>query len=204
VCLDALFQPVIHECGNMFCSKCLELYIESVDKCPLCRGPCGKDTLKGVIPRFVLSTLDEQKVKCPSCGTTKTARKSIKKHYETECTVPCPRECGEKMPRCQVKTHEASCRLFPVACEAADVGCKVILTREEIVAHVETCPHLAVLPELRSLHEQVSSSFLRYFLLTVPPCRLRLANVQIHCINKRSNFDSMTYHRSEAVKAVML
>ena len=77
--------------------------------------------------------------KCQHCDFTSTFDIGIQ--HVVQCTkhpVPCPNECEiGTVPRCDVEKHCTECPLEPVACEFADGGCSVKVTRRDLKQHME-------------------------------------------------------------------
>ena len=91
--------------------------------------------------------------KCQHCDFESTFEVVIQ--HEDECTkypVPCPNKCEVRLvsqaspssetqicmiPRCDIEKHRAECPLEVVACEFAEIGCKVKTTRQDLKRHME-------------------------------------------------------------------
>ena len=84
---------------------------------------------------------------CQYCGTV-AERDVISDRHLEKChkfPVPCPNTCGKyKIPQDEVDIHKKECPLEMVYCEYYDIGCKTMLTRNQMPAHHgnETARHL--------------------------------------------------------------
>ena len=128
-----------------------------------------------------INTCPKRPWNCQHCDFKSTFEAGIQ-HVE-ECTnypIPCPNKCEIPVvsqalplssncqpqtqicmiPRCDIEKHLAECPLEMVACEFADVGCKVRTTRQELKRHMEESQqeHLlsATLLNLRLTRETIA------------------------------------------------
>ena len=127
-----------------------------------------------------INACSKQPWNCQHCDFKSTLNARIQ--HMDECTkypIPCPNKCEmipsvgimtsssspcgaqiHMIPRCDIEKHRAECPLETVACEFANVGCKVRTTRQELKRHMEESQqeHLlsATLLNLRLTRETIA------------------------------------------------
>src|SRR5438552_17541789 len=72
ICHCPFIRPVRLQCDHVFCQKCLNLAITSVNagrddfRCPSCRAPTRDIFMK--VPRLLINMCDDVQVRCPYSG----------------------------------------------------------------------------------------------------------------------------------------
>jgi len=147
ICLLPLWNPVIHSCGNMFCSSC----IEKVSNCPLCRNPIGSPTKA---PLFVLNRTKEIRVECPNCKNN-VERGELVNHYQ-KCPQDCKHGCNVKVAPIDFSSHEDKCNEIFVVCPAQRFKCSWNGARKLLETHKQTCSFYQLLPILSFYTEEIN------------------------------------------------
>jgi hypothetical protein len=134
-CVEAVEHPV---CGKIFCAACLG----RVEACPNCRGAL----VNSLRPpsRIVLNMLNALRVRCPLDPAHVVERGNLAGHLDSSCPRPCPRGCGERLPRSAFAQHIAVCVLEPIPCPGAALGCPQVPSRCELDAHTRKCTVMAM------------------------------------------------------------
>jgi hypothetical protein len=108
---------------------------ESCASCPLCR----QNPLPFIVaPKVVTNMLCRIDVRCAICSLV-VKRDSFQSHVNEVCPVPCPNVCGESQTRVGLAKHVEVCVNEYVPCEAAGVGCDVLMRRRDIGEHHSEC-----------------------------------------------------------------
>ena len=84
ICLSLLEDPVMHKCGNLFCSQC----ITNLTICPLCRDEINENNITGTdkLPLIIQNmSFGFIVVKCLKCAASCTIRKSFDPGRKRAC-----------------------------------------------------------------------------------------------------------------------
>lgn len=150
-----LFNP----CSHLLCKEC---DTKVKDKCPICRSErkgCSKVHKKlrdeiGQLNAFCkgegcsvegkLQELPKHESTCYYCQhccqyCSRYFPKGV--NHENKCWFSCM-HCQEKLLYKDItpNEHAEKCPKFPVCCSSKDVGCEKKVKREELEAHLRTCP----------------------------------------------------------------
>lgn len=150
-----LFNP----CSHLLCTDC---DTKVKDKCPICRSErkgCSKVDAKlrdeiGQLNAFCkgegcsvegkLQELPKHESTCYYCQhccqyCSRYFPKGV--DHENNCWFSCV-HCHETLlyKDCTPKEHSEKCPKFPICCSSKDVGCEKKIKREELEAHLRTCP----------------------------------------------------------------
>ena len=165
VCQDVVYRPKMTPCEHIFCFKCIKLWLETSQTCPVCRQLIDKNGTTNP-PKAFQEELLKLKVKCTfrekGCSD-EIDLKSLQKHERT---------CKFKGPRC----HSSICKRPLHQTEEADLVypvkrmkfcCKSCL--EEHVMHNYLLPikRLKMWEELKK--EYSGSCAYLFILLTTEP-----------------------------------
>ena len=74
---------------------------------------------------------------CPYCGTT-AEREVISSKHKEKCDkfcLPCPNNCGKRIPRGNTYEHIKECPLEIIQCEYYDIGCTTRMPRKDQKKH---------------------------------------------------------------------
>ncbi len=155
ICLDPLLGPLfLDSCEHMFCTRCLRPNGERGGPCPQCRRPWSVDSLRDP-PRLVMNMLARVRAKCLTCDTV-VLRDSFNKHWEDECPVPCPLQCGEQLARSAMTEHQFSlCVNRQIRCRGTELGCQVVDLSRNTHAHELDCLVLKMAPVLAPLYKEI-------------------------------------------------
>lgn len=163
VCLNLVTDPVQTDCGHIFCREC----VSPVMVCPACREPVAPGAAKPLheCNKPMMRMIHNLKVVCPNHARTSASvdgepgakRRRVQgegcewegsysdllaKHIH-ECplqVVPCPRGCGERMQRKDLKAHEIVCTKNLVKCPI----CEELVKPGEMAAHRKESAELHV------------------------------------------------------------
>ena len=150
----------------------LEAHVATCEYTPLpCQNECI-DMYDNKIAHFMRKDLDEHlEYDCPNrdheceyCGEEGTYSHITQVHDEIceQRILPCPNNCSETMPRCEIEEHvKFECEFTVVTCKFEKIGCKVEMKRGDIEEHEEDANlHLSLaldtVVELQELRGKVS------------------------------------------------
>jgi len=192
-----LFNP----CNHLFCTSCNE---KVGNKCPICRSK-----RKG--PSRLHQDLREQignlRAHCKGHGCSVEGTLHWLPFHESSCRF-CEHTCqycGQFFPRgtdhemqCKFRCrhcravllykdtspeeHEKVCHRFPVACPSQNVGCPRKVPRDEMEAHVRTCPFHQIRDFLRMRQLQYEKVTLQ--MLTVQKSEVLIRKEHLEAIVK--------------------
>jgi len=116
ICSEVMKDPVVHSCGNMFCSEC----IKSVTSCPVCRKQATKKDFNPA-PKLITNKILSFKVICKACKETMTLEAFNASHAKN-CSFPCPFGCGEKVDFSNIEKHckDGKCKNYLLSCPASE------------------------------------------------------------------------------------
>jgi hypothetical protein len=181
LCLEAVAErPAALRCGHFFCRGCLLMALVADRRCPTCRAAAGgaadADLETLVIPAHAVASLvDELPVRCPRGVVQLQASGRRLSHFaahrsfsiygdflhemqwlavkwlygqwlqaadggaDQDDWVVAPGGCGVVVPREQLAAHVASCPLEPVGCTQAQHGCGWRGLRSSLALHTGAC-----------------------------------------------------------------
>jgi len=146
ICLEPLFYPRVHSCGNMFCND----HLKDLSQCPLCRTTLEQSLTNP--PLYILNKLNSLKVSCPRCNSIQE-RGTFDDHM-TKCPIECTEGCGEKVLPLELNSHKERCPKVIINCEAKDLSCNWFGARFSFEEHKKLCPFIPLIPILRSLKQE--------------------------------------------------
>ena len=143
ICLHVLRDPqMVDCCGNRFCGRCIDKYLEKNDCCPLCKGECG-DT---IADKQLARTLKQKKVRCvheeQGCEWTGILsllddHLDVSKRLEG-CTfkVLTCKHCNKSLERAQIENHELKCHRKMVTCDYCEW---YVCEKQNLLQHYDEC-----------------------------------------------------------------
>ena len=165
ICHEILNDPLITNCGHLFCGRCLQRGGSRVKNCPVCR-----EEYTSMSDQFHARKINGLKVKCSNAGKGcewSGELRDAESHVKTSCQyaeVLCKNGCGEHIeqlfmlfhelvkcpkrpyscPYCEregtftdiVTSHFTACTLLPVACPT---GCGSEIPRNRLLSHLDEC-----------------------------------------------------------------
>ena len=112
ICDEPFQSPMnCRACGNTYCQKCVDDWLEQQMSCPSCRQ-LGNQFVP-VISRVVLNQLNRLLVRCTLCQQDNIQRSNFNDHMSCTCprqTVSCTDSCGWSGLRENLEQHLIQCR----------------------------------------------------------------------------------------------
>lgn len=161
MCHQVFSDPQMFQCGDMFCSKCINVLKtehESSKKASGMNCPsCSTDVTSTLaVPRMISNMLGNLKVTCCTCNK-EMSRAAFTNHYWNDCEINCPHKCGANMMRARLADHEHSeCPNKPIKCTAWDVGCEHACHHTLLAQHTQVCAFVQLRPVLLKLNSEVA------------------------------------------------
>ena len=124
ICQEILNDPLITDCGHLFCGKCLQQGGSRVKNCPVCR-----QEYTSMNDQFHARKIGGLKVKCPNAGKgcewsgeLRDAEGHVKTASCQYAEVLCKNSCGEYFQQRLICDHEtAKCLKRPYSCPYCDL-----------------------------------------------------------------------------------
>ena len=142
ICTETCCDPVATKCSHYFCRPCL---MRSNKLCPICKTPWNENelnTLEGLDYRIIRNMFARVLVKCLSCKiVTQRGLKGevFQRHIDEDCVLQCRLGCSSPLTRKTWHSHDQVCPFVEIRCDAADIGCQTIVTRQKASHHQAVC-----------------------------------------------------------------
>lgn len=145
LCEGIYMNPVVDNCGHVFCRTCIVQYIERERKCPFSQWKLEENHVTKLV--LVKDILEKQFVLCKNrifyCNWVGKLCE-LERHLNEDCTrqeVVCPHiGCTSTVFREDLKTHEGLCEYRIVDCQ----DCEIQIAFVEIKPHQDVCPKFKV------------------------------------------------------------
>jgi hypothetical protein len=144
LCDGIFMNPVVDSCGHIFCSGCIDRWLEVQTNCPLSNMPLVE---KCNPVNLISNILNKQTVLCKNknfqCDWT-----GCLADLEEHLNITCPRQtlvcklgkCGNSVFREDIQKHEELCEWRIVNC----ADCHIEIAYIEIPAHQNSCPKFKI------------------------------------------------------------
>lgn len=141
LCEGVYFDPVVDNCGHVFCKSCLTRQLETEKICPFSKNRLEVGNFNTL--QIVNNILEQQSVVCKNrhfhCDWTGKLL-DLQVHLNVNCKrqlVNCPNEgCEKKIFREEVPTHSAQCDYRIISC----IDCQIQISFILMTDHQEICP----------------------------------------------------------------
>ena len=178
ICHEILNDPLITNCGHLFCGRCLQQSGSRVKNCPVCR-----QEYTSMNDQFHARRIGGLKVKCPNAGKgcewsgeLRDAEGHVKTDSCQHTDVLCKNGCGEYIQRSLISDHETGkcpkrlyscphcgkedtfdaittshytlCEEYLIPCPNA---CLAKVSRSKLLSHLAVCPRRLVICRYRHI-----------------------------------------------------
>lgn len=157
VCLLPATQPVINQCGHLFCKPCLQRWRST---CPLCRADLTPDACCDAA-RPVASLLDDLIVRCVHCNAVMRRAVMDRHQLVRGCSSTQSAITNFHLDQQAKRTHG----ILPgksygseQLCPGAAYGCLFEGSSDGLELHLLDCPTFRALPLLRMQAQQVAET----------------------------------------------
>lgn len=141
LCTGVYSEPMVDQCGHVFCKGCIMKYIQNEGKCPINQTKLDGSLISSL--SIVREILDKQQVKCKNrdvnCLWTGKLFE-LEPHLEEKCLrqkVKCTHEeCNCFVFREDLESHLIYCEFRIVNCP----DCQLEIPYNQIITHQELCP----------------------------------------------------------------
>jgi hypothetical protein len=86
-------------------------------------------------------------------------RKLFEKH-DNECSnkiIPCPIGSNINIKRKEIEIHDNICCAKMIKCSAHDIGCNIMMKREDLGNHIKSCNWVMLRPILSSMFDKINT-----------------------------------------------
>jgi hypothetical protein len=140
LCLGIYLNPVVDQCGHVFCKNCIIKYMETESKCPFSQWNLDQNLLNKIV--LVNDILEKQFVLCKNriyyCNWVGKLI-DLENHQGEECSrqvLKCPHDrCPDSIFREDLKCHKNSCEYRIIPCQ----DCDILISFIDIILHQEVC-----------------------------------------------------------------
>lgn len=146
LCSGVYKDPVLDQCGHVFCKKCLMKVVDITGTCPLTSMAVSKDKI--FVMDFILRQIEKQFMYCKNkregC-TWENQCSQLQNHLDNECTkqlVTCTNnKCGIQSHREDFEDHLSNCSFKQIECPSS---CGKMVKRNSLQKHSEKCPNTVI------------------------------------------------------------
>jgi hypothetical protein len=144
-CEGIYLNPVVDNCGHVFCKRCINHFIETHDKCPFSGWKLEEKNIQKIV--LIGDILEKQTVFCKNrhfhCEWLGKLSE-LDAHLNIECrrqVVKCPHNgCENSVFREDLEDHTSACEWRIVACS----DCHILTPYIEVKNHQDVCPRFKV------------------------------------------------------------
>ena len=145
LCEGIYLNPVVDNCGHVYCKGCINTFLETFDKCPFSGWKLEEKSVSKLL--IIGDILERQTVLCKNRHFhCEWSGKLIElgPHLNNDCRrqiVKCPHSgCENSVFREDLNDHTSACEWRIVAC----LDCHILTPYIEVKSHQEVCPRFKV------------------------------------------------------------